>query len=97
VVSTRLDNDDAIARDYLAEVWMEAHQVPGEGDFVINFKQGCQVGRAGIFPLVARLNPFLSLVSSPRNLKSAFSTHHEGISHVGKVIDKAGGRAKWLQ
>jgi hypothetical protein len=97
VVSTRLDNDDAIARDYLADVRVEAHQVPSDGDFVINFKQGCQVGRDGIFPRVAHLNPFLSLVSSPRNLKSAFSSHHERMSRVGKVIDKTGGRAKWLQ
>jgi Putative rhamnosyl transferase len=97
VVSTRLDNDDAIARDYLAEVRVEADHLPRDGDFVINFKQGCQVARAGIFPRVARMNPFLSLVSSPRNLKSAYSVHHERMGCVGKVVDKSSGRAQWLQ
>jgi Putative rhamnosyl transferase len=97
VLSTRLDNDDAIARDYLAEVRAEACHLSGDGDFVINFKQGCQVARAGIFPRTARMNPFLSLVSSPRNLKSAYSAHHERMGGVGKVIDRVGGRPQWLQ
>jgi hypothetical protein len=97
VGSTRLDNDDAIARDYLAEVRGEASQMSGDRNFVINFRQGCQVAKDGIFPRVARMNPFLSMVSSPCNLKSAFSAHHERMSRVGKVVDKSGGRAKWLQ
>ena len=97
VVSTRLDNDDAIAREYLADVRREAHAVPKDGNFVINFRQGCQVAATGIFPRLAPLNPFLSLVSSPRNLKSAFSAHHERMNRVGTVIDKLDRKAKWLQ
>jgi hypothetical protein len=97
VVSTRLDNDDAIARDYLAHVRDEAGRLPGNGDFVINFRQGCQVARDGIFPRDAPLNPFLSVVSSPAKLRTAFATHHGRMNSVGKVIDKHGGNANWIQ
>jgi hypothetical protein len=97
VVSTRLDNDDAIARDYLAQVREEAERLPNNGDFVINFRQGCQVAHDGIFPRDARLNPFLSVVSSTRKLRTAFATHHGKMNSVGTVIDMRGGNAHWLQ
>lgn len=97
VVSTRLDNDDAIARDYMARVREEAGHLPKNGDFVINFRQGCQVANNGIFPRNARLNPFLSVVSSPRKLRTAFATHHGKMDSVGTVIDKTGGNANWIQ
>lgn len=97
VVSTRLDNDDAIACDYLAAVREEAEHLPKHGNFVINFRQGCQVAHHGIFPHDARLNPFLSVVSSTRTLRTAFETHHGQMNRVGTVIDKRGGNAHWIQ
>ncbi|HSY34599.1 MAG TPA: glycosyltransferase [Acidobacteriaceae bacterium] len=97
VVTTRLDNDDGIARDYLAYVRAEAAGLPAKGDFVLNFRQGAQVAQDGIFPRDARLNPFLSVVSSPRKLRTAFATHHGKMNTVGKVIDKRGGNAHWIQ
>jgi hypothetical protein len=97
VVTTRLDNDDAIARDYLADVRLETSRLPVDRDFVINFRQGCQVAKNSIFPRNASLNPFLSLVSSPSNLKTAFAAPHARMNCVGSVIDKAGANAKWIQ
>lgn len=97
VVSTRLDNDDAIARDYLAEIRMEAERLPHCGNFVINFRDGFQVARSGIFPRAARLNPFLSIVCSPDDLRTAFAIHHEKMGQVGRVIDKTGAGEKWMQ
>jgi hypothetical protein len=97
VVSTRLDNDDGIARDYLAHVREEAIRLPGKGDYVLNFRQGAQVAQDGIFPRDARLNPFLSVVSSPGKLRTAFATHHGKMNSVGTVIDKRGGNANWIQ
>lgn len=97
VVSTRLDNDDGIARDYLEQVREQAELLPENGDFVINFRQGCQVAHDGIFPRNASLNPFLSVVSSPDKLHTAFATHHGRMNRVGPVIDKKGGNAHWIQ
>jgi NADPH-dependent ferric siderophore reductase len=97
VVSTRLDNDDAIARDYLAEVRREASKLPDKGHYVINFRNGFQAARSGIFPRAARLNPFLSMVSTPGDLRTAFATHHERMGSAGIVIDKTGTGEKWVQ
>ncbi len=97
VVTTRLDNDDAMARDYMADVRLETSLLPINRNFVINFRQGCQATKDGISARNAPLNPFLSLVSSPDNLQTAFATHHGRMNDVGTLIDKVGVTAKWMQ
>jgi FkbM family methyltransferase len=88
IVTTRLDNDDAIARDYLATVSRCAAALPRKDCcYVINYRNGCQVSKAGFFAVSQFLNPFLSVVSPRNPLITAWHTDHGGMNRLAKVAD----------
>lgn len=88
IVTTRLDNDDAISRDYLASIARRAAALPRKDrPYVINYRDGCRVSNAGFFAVSQRLNPFLSVVSPRHPLITALHTDHGSMNRVGKVVD----------
>jgi FkbM family methyltransferase len=88
VVTTRLDNDDAISRDYLAKISQCAARLPQQDRYyVINYRNGCQVSNAGFFAVSEPLNPFLSVVSPLHPLLTAAHAEHAAMNRFGKVVD----------
>jgi FkbM family methyltransferase len=89
VLTTRLDNDDAISRDYLAAIRQCAAGLPHEDrHYVINYRNGCQVSHAGFFAVAERLNPFLSVVSPRNPLFTAWHSSHTDLKRFGKVVER---------
>ncbi|WP_442678710.1 glycosyltransferase [Sphingomonas sp. ASY06-1R] len=95
VVTTRLDNDDAIARNFLARV-QEAATLATDGT-VLNFTNGLALREGRLYTAVDFSNPFTSLVergSGPARTIWA-AKHHE--LHQRWNIQQVGGAPAWLQ
>jgi FkbM family methyltransferase len=89
IVTTRLDNDDAISRDYLATISRRAAGLPRKDHYyVINYRNGCQVSNAGFFAVAQSLNPFLSVVSPRHPLLTAWHAEHGAMKQFGKVLQQ---------
>lgn len=97
IVTTRLDNDDAIASNFLADVADDAQSNETPFPFVLNYLVGCQANRHGIFLIHSRLNPFLSAVSLNSNLVTCFERLHRRMWKIGPVVDKISESPKWMQ
>jgi len=100
VITTRMDNDDAIAGNYLSDVADTCRGLRSEGTFVIDYPCGCQFDRSGIFAVTLRMNPFLSVLSSRSDLRTAFYTRHRKMAQAGTVIEVMGNQpdpAMWMQ
>jgi hypothetical protein len=97
ILTTRLDNDDAIACDYLGNALAVAKTLNHRQTHIIDHDNGCQVSRNGIFLIKFPLNPFLSVISPVDNLKTAFHTMHGRMDRIGKVtrVDSKG--PHWMQ
>ncbi|MGD8168357.1 glycosyltransferase [Herbiconiux sp. P16] len=96
VITTRLDSDDAVARDFIAAV--QAEFAPTDR-LAINFDHGLQYERGGILRRYThRSNAFLSLIerydgASP--LSTVFARPHGSIADFAPVRH-VGGAPKWL-
>ena len=99
VVTTRLDNDDAIANDYMANILSCALKQSPDKHFVINFRNGCQLRKDGLFAVSFKVNAFLSMVSPVNDLKTCLHTEHGKMDEVAPVIepDRFGQSFSWLQ
>jgi len=78
VLTTRLDNDDAIARNYLSTVLSVCQSLMPDRNYVINFSKGCKLHKSGVYkvkPLF--LNPFMSVMSSMQDLKTCLHQPHK--------------------
>lgn len=95
VVTSRLDNDDAVAANFLARVREEAARVAL--GTVINFSNGLALREGRLYSARDGSNPFTSLVESAgapiRTIWSA--RHHELGTHWH--LHQADGAPAWLQ
>jgi hypothetical protein len=96
IITTRVDNDDALARDFIAKVQAEfAHQ---DCQF-INFQSGLQMSdEGGIYHLSIPSNPFMSLVEK-RTEKlplGVFVDWHNRVSKLGPLKQVAT-HPMWIQ
>ncbi|SDZ57524.1 glycosyltransferase [Herbiconiux ginsengi] len=96
VITTRLDSDDAVARDFISAV--QAEFLPTDR-LAINFDHGLQYERGGLLRRYThRSNAFLSLIekfeqASP--LRTVFVRPHGSIGDFAPVRH-VGGAPKWL-
>jgi FkbM family methyltransferase len=101
VITTRLDNDDAISRDYLARVYNAAESCRRkDAYYVINFRSGLQASPLGLFSVAHKLNPFASLVSPRQRLVTVANRPHAELNKSGKVVDCGvwkDGAPGWIQ
>ncbi|WP_260926817.1 putative rhamnosyl transferase [Novosphingobium sp. 9] len=77
VLTTRLDNDDGIARDFVRRIQAAAHEhAPGT---VLNFPHGVAMRDGRLFTATDRSNPFTSLIENgAAPIKTIWSAqHHE--------------------
>jgi hypothetical protein len=87
ILSTRLDNDDAIADNFLSNILKVCQNLLPDQSYIINFSNGCKVHTSGIYKHKPQaLNPFLSVFSSIQNLKTSLHKPHNKMDAAGTVI-----------
>ncbi len=74
VITTRLDNDDAISRDFLQRVRDAAERFP-DGT-IINFREGIALQQGRLYTAADESNPFTSLVEQARNAVTIWAAPH---------------------
>jgi putative rhamnosyltransferase len=80
LITTRLDNDDALARDHLARVQSTFHQQERE---FIEFPFGLQTFRGHLYSVYWHSNPFLSLierVGAHNRFSTVFCMRHDHLN-----------------
>ena len=99
LITTRLDNDDGIAHNFLARIQQAAC---GREDVFFNFPLGYQWQDGRLYFSIQRSNPFLSYVEclegagSSRLIRSVMSGNHELVARSGRLRQLWGG-PMWLQ
>ena len=91
VVTSRLDNDDAIARTYIARVQAAATE---EG--FVNFTSGAQWAHGRLYRRLDPSNPFISRVETGPRAATVFAADHNKLAALGP-IRQFGGGPMWLQ
>ena len=103
IVTTRLDNDDAISRSYLSTILNICQGLLPHRDYVINFTNGCKAHKSGVYMSTSNvLNPFLSVMSTRGSLRTAFHTQHTKMERAGSVVSIGSDHANlnsvmWMQ
>lgn len=96
VVTTRLDNDDAIARSYVARIQAKAEALP-PGTF-LNFPHGLQYANRRLSHTVDFSNAFISFVERHEGGRpsTVYIDSHDQLRQHG-CISQVIGRPAWLQ
>lgn len=93
VITTRLDNDDALCRDFIERVQAEFHHQHAE---VINFPCGYIWFKGRLYLYRDSSNPFTSLIERAKPLRTIVARPHRKL-HELAVIRQAGTTPAWLQ
>lgn len=96
VLTTRLDNDDALALDHVARLHSAVRQ-RGHERGAYNFTRGCILHRGRLYGLTHPTNAFFSwLDHAGPGLRTAPNIQHMDIANHGPV-HQIGGPAAWMQ
>lgn len=97
LLTSNLDNDDALSRDYVARVQQAARDHAGLGRFAVNVPQGLVLSGAAVFAHRHLQNAFTNLAEPDDRAFATTMTirHMELADHVPVV--QAEGPAGWLQ
>lgn len=97
VITTRVDNDDAVARDFTASI---QHEFEHQDFEFINFQAGLQLSTDGeVFHRVDPSNAFISLIEKKRDggqISGVYLDWHDRISAHGP-IRQVQAHPMWLQ
>ena len=93
LLTTRLDNDDAIAKSYFSE--LRDYLEPTHRNW-INFDHGLQVDQMGLYQIRRRSNAFISLLERDAEPQTVMCTKHSYARSVAPIKHIKGG-AWWLQ
>lgn len=93
ILTTRIDNDDVIAEDYLAAVRAEAGD---DYEGFINFTKGLQLADRKLYWRSDPLNPFISLAEPVGELRTVFVDWHNHLDRYGPVR-QVSTRPMWIQ
>lgn len=94
VITTRIDNDDGVDRNYLAEI---QRQASGRGACFLNFADGLQCYDGKLYPYWHRSNAFISRKEPRETLSTVWSIRsHVAAKEDPTCVQVDGGRW-WLQ
>lgn len=96
VITTRVDNDDAISRDFMESVQAQFHHQSFE---FVNFQSGLQTSDSGdVYYRSDPSGPFLSLIErrNDRSLQGVYVGPHDKISDYGSIRGISS-HPMWLQ
>lgn len=95
LLSTRLDNDDAVSRDFIERTHRAAEDA-ADGT-VLNFTKGLAMRNGAIYSARDRSNPFTTLVErEPVSPKTIWSAQHHELGHKWR-LEQVEGPPVWLQ
>lgn len=97
VVTSNLDNDDGVARDYLARIARVVRTAPAEPPYAINFRNGLVLSDGRLYAHTHDSSAFTNLVEADTDSLRTVNTisHMELARHV-RVVQEVGSPA-WLQ
>ena len=96
ILTTRVDNDDAVARDFVEIIQRSAR---GKFEF-INLIDGAQLSAAGVYRRPYPSNPFVSVFEPLREgelPRTVFMDEHPDLGKHGPIRDVRTGHAMWMQ
>ncbi|HET6953716.1 MAG TPA: glycosyltransferase [Acidimicrobiales bacterium] len=93
LITTRLDNDDAIGRDFVARVRTAAR--PGPREF-LNLPVGYVWHKGRLYRHEHPSNAFISLAEPAAGFRSVWGNQHEDAARIAPVRQVSGGPS-WLQ
>ena len=96
IITSRLDNDDAVCRDYVETVQTIAEGGRTQTPFAINFSNGWVMSSKEIRASRQPSNPFLSLVESGPDLSTVWAAAHHNIGKLFPIVESIKDPA-WLQ
>jgi hypothetical protein len=93
LVSTRLDNDDAIGKYFIADV---KACVTGSTRLWINFRCGLVLSDGGLYKATQESNPFLSLIEPFLKFRTAFAKGHNRADSLAPIHEPSA-RPAWMK
>ncbi|HOF39809.1 MAG TPA: glycosyltransferase [Candidatus Hydrogenedentes bacterium] len=93
VITTRLDNDDALCRDFIQRVQTEFHHQDAE---IINFPFGYIWFKGRLYLYRDSSNPFTTLIEKNGDFSTVLARWHTRLSEIAP-IRQAKGKPAWLQ
>lgn len=106
LITTRLDSDDAIARDYLHAVRVAAlvsaarnraiGSAAGRSGVFLNFTHGLQLYRGRLYRISDLSNSFISLIEPAENPKTVLVDGHQQLNRHGPIV-QIPKRDMWIQ
>ncbi|MEP3052423.1 MAG: glycosyltransferase [Erythrobacter sp.] len=94
VITTRLDNDDALARFFLTQVRRSAENSPN--GTILNFPSGLELASGKLYRSSHRENSFVSLVESSKDIRTVWSDPHNMLARRWRYHQIPSAPA-WLQ
>ncbi|GIV60694.1 MAG: hypothetical protein KatS3mg043_1783 [Rhodothermaceae bacterium] len=93
VLTTRLDSDDALARDFVASVHRRFRPHPGA---FLNFTCGYVFGRGKLYAARRTSNPFITMTEPVEGVRTVWCRPHRRLAEVGPVREVVTA-PMWLQ
>lgn len=93
LLSTRLDNDDAIHRDFVANL---RSSIVEDSMKFYNFPVGYTMHQSRVYRRTYSCNPFISLFEPRKDAKLVYCTSHEMAFRVAPVVNMSAS-AMWIQ
>lgn len=94
ILTTRLDNDDAVAGDFLSRVRAAASSLPDST--VINFTNGIALKQGRLYAASDESNPFTSLIEPAAGAQTIWSAQHRDLGRLW-TLKQIQGPPCWLQ
>ncbi|WP_420643241.1 glycosyltransferase [Candidatus Leptofilum sp.] len=93
IITTRLDNDDAVSKHFLANV--QAHFAGQSAEFV-NFPNGYILRRNKLYKKRHLSNPFISFIEEIDNFQTVWLAGHHKLAEFGDIV-QIDMSPQWLQ
>lgn len=94
LLTTRLDNDDAVSRDFLSRLREQARALP-DGT-ILNFPEGIALRNGKLYTARDESNPFTSLVEAAAGAKTIWAAPHTELAAEFPIV-QIESPACWLQ
>jgi hypothetical protein len=96
LLTTRLDNDDALARDFVERLHAEVRAAPAERA-AFNFTRGFVVCHGRVYALTHTSNAFVSLLEQRDAQASTVMAHRHMSIGSAATVRQIGGPGGWIQ
>ncbi|WP_298174551.1 glycosyltransferase [Novosphingobium sp.] len=95
ILTSRIDNDDAVAQDFIERIQDEASRAPV--GCVLNFRNGLALQDGKIYTATDTSNPFTTLIEAGgRSAQTIWAARHHELGTKWTVL-QVHGRPAWLQ